>query len=70
MNDTNETLADIVREMRDHGGPDYNWAASKGDLRKLADRIEAAAERERYAAVKEWIEGLPTKTKKEMENKQ
>ena len=54
MNSTEnpETLADIVRELRDYADSldyagDYEPAPNTEPLRDIADRIEAAAERER-----------------------
>ena len=56
MNSTEnpETLADIVRELRDYADSldyagDYEPAPNTEPLRDIADRIEAAAERERNA---------------------
>lgn len=44
---TNETLADILRDMRN---PENDYITNN-DLRDLADRLEAAAKREKVEAV-------------------
>ena len=45
MSDKPETLSEILAEMRD---PPHKWEGfSRADLARLADRVEAAAERER-----------------------
>lgn len=48
-----ETLADIVSEMRTFGvrcnHRPFSWQMVDGILKQLADRVEAAAQRERAA---------------------
>jgi len=55
MTDRNETLADIVAEMRafdaKRGGRLYSWQIVEGFMRLLADRIEAAWKEERRILV-------------------
>lgn len=62
MTNTNETIADIIAEMRDWLGD-----ANGYDLRSLADRLEAAWKRECATAEKSLVVGDAAKLREALE---